>query len=464
MPPPVSVPRLVIASPSSGSGKTTVVVALARALRRRGFRVVTFKCGPDYLDPTYHARATGTVSPTLDGWMMGQAGVVSTFNDAAAGADIALIEGMMGLFDGATATTESGSTAEIALWLRAPVVLVVDVSAMARSIAALVHGFRTYDPRIELAGVIANRVGSRDHLQLVQAATAIPPLLGGLPNEREHSFPERHLGLVRADAKTLPDATLDHWATLAEEWLNLDAVRASASATPVPDVPTKGLPSASGVRCRIGIARDVAFDFYYEENLRLLRDHGAELVAFSPLEHAVLPDVDGVYFGGGYPELHGFALETNAMFRESVRRFIEDGGPVYAECGGLMYLTGAIRLANGQVHRMVGAIAAEVTMSDSLRAIGYVEAEAWRETILGPVGTRLRGHQFRYSELRNLAPTSGEDDAFVLRSPSGAPLGSAGIAPGNVLATYVHAHFASNPDVPGYFVERCAQYRRKRGK
>jgi cobyrinic acid a,c-diamide synthase len=250
---------------------------------------------------------------------------------------------------------------------------------------------------------------------------------------------------------------------VARDWLNVDAVLAAASASPLP-VPESPPRVSPGVKCRIGVASDAAFHFYYEENLRLLRDYGAELVAFSPLEHAVLPDVDGVYFGGGYPELHGFALETNATFRESVRCFIEAGGPVYAECGGLMYLTGAIRLTNGEVHRMVGAIAAESVMSDSLRAIGYVEAEASRDTILGPAGTRLRGHEFRHSELRNLALKSGADDAFVLTSPSGKRLGAAGVAQGNVLATYVHAHFASNPDAPRHFVERCARYRRERGE
>jgi cobyrinic acid a,c-diamide synthase len=264
----------------------------------------------------------------------------------------------------------------------------------------------------------------------------------------------------------LPAATLEHWASVAREWLNLDAVLAAASASPlpVPEALPKISPRATPGKCRIGVARDAAFQFYYEANLRLLRECGAELVPFSPLEHAVLPEVDGVYFGGGYPELHAFALETNAMFRESVRRFIEEGGPVYAECGGLMYLTGAIRLASGEVHRMVGAIPAEAVMSHSLRVIGYVEAEASRETVLGPAGTRLRGHEFRHTELRNLAPRFGADDAFVLTSPSGKSLGAAGIAVDNVLATYVHAHFASNPDVPRHFVERCASHRRAREK
>ncbi|HEX4446360.1 MAG TPA: cobyrinate a,c-diamide synthase [Polyangiaceae bacterium] len=459
-----SLPRVVIGGVASGVGKTTVTVAIARALGARGLRVALFKCGPDYLDPTYHARAIDGPSHNLDGWMRGRDAVRATFARAARDADVSLIEGVMGLYDGASPTSESGSTAEIAKWLQAPVLLAVDAGGMARSIAAVVEGFRDFDPDLRLAGAIANRVGGRGHLDLLRQALRDPPVLGGLPPDPGHAFPERHLGLRRADEATLPSALLDHWGALAEEWFDLDAILGVARSSPDLGLAPEHTTKTVGVRCRLGIARDEAFHFYYEDNLRRLESLGAELVPFSPVHDAGLPEVDGLYLGGGYPEAHAAALAANTPMREAVARFARAGGPVYAECGGLMYLTRGIVTVEGEEHAMVGLLPSRARMCGKLQALGYVEVETTASTILGAAGVRFRGHQFRYSEL---APALGEskgeaERVYSLRGRRGDGAVLEGYRTQNVLASYVHAHWASNPGVASGLVESCVKHRAAR--
>lgn len=458
-----SIPRLVIAGVSSGVGKTTVMVALTRALRARGLRVALFKCGPDYLDPTYHARASGATSHNLDGWMMGRDAVLSTFRRQSEGADIALVEGVMGMFDGASPTGGEGSTAEIAGWLAAPVVLVVDASGMARSVAALVQGFARFDPEVNLAAVLCNRVGSRGHLDLLRQAQRSPPILGGLPKNEEQRFPERHLGLRTADEATLPEARLDRWGALAEEWVALDALLEVARSAPlIPPAHEEAYPEreARPRACSIGVAFDEAFHFYYADNLRRLEASGAELVRFSPLADARLPDVDGLYLGGGYPELHAERLAENASMRAAIVAFAERGAPIYAECGGLMVLTEAIVALDGREFPMAGLFPARAVMRDRLQALGYVEVETQTKTLLGAAGLRFRGHQFRYSELQP-APASAEH-AYSIRRRRGGEVTREGYLSRNVLASYVHAHWASNPLAAEGFVASCAAHRNLR--
>jgi len=453
-------PRLVLAGVSSGVGKTTVSVALTRALRARGLRVAVFKCGPDYLDPTYHARAAGAASQSLDGWMMGRDAVLATFALASRGADVALIEGMMGLFDGAGADGDDGSTAQIAKWLEAPVALVVDAGGMARSLAAIVHGFASFDPVLRVTAVVANRVGGRGHLDLLHVAQKAPPVVGGLPADASHAFPERHLGLRTADEATVPDALLDHWADQASRWIDIDALLEIARSAPPIAVGDAAGPTASPARagsCRIGIAQDSAFHFYYADNLRRLEALGAQLVPFSPIADRRLPEVDGLYLGGGYPELFARDLAANGPMRDAVRAFAEGGAPVYAECGGLMYLTRAIVTIDGARHAMAGVIPAEARMCPQLQALGYVEVETRAATILGPACTRFRGHQFRYSELSPAADRASTDHVYALRtrgSPDSVP---EGYRVRNVVASYVHAHWASSPGVPAALVGACAR-------
>jgi cobyrinic acid a,c-diamide synthase len=459
------VPRLVIAGVASGVGKTTVTVALARALRARGLRVALFKCGPDYLDPTYHTRATGRPTHNLDGWMMGRDAVLSTFLGATQDADIALIEGVMGLFDGASPTGEEGSTAEIAKWLAAPVVLVVDASGMARSVAAIAHGFVHFDPALQLIGVIANRVGSLGHADLLRKALNSSAFFSALPREVAHAFPERHLGLRTADEAALPERLFEAWGTRAEEWLAIDRLLDHARGSPpLSDDSVSSEPRATAQRTgiRIGIAQDDAFHFYYLENLRSLEAHGATLVPFSPIRDPALPDVDGLYLGGGYPEIYASELSANASLRVQIVAFAQRGGPIYAECGGLMYLSRAIRTLDGAGHEMVGLLPSEAHMTDKLQALGYVEIETQARTLLGAKGTRFRGHQFRYSELVPPLTESDIDMAYSLRRRRGGETSREGYFMGNVLASYVHAHWASNPAVAQAFVAACARFRSAR--
>ncbi|HLX38319.1 MAG TPA: cobyrinate a,c-diamide synthase, partial [Candidatus Binataceae bacterium] len=340
----INIPRVVIAATGSGVGKTTATVALIGALRARGLKVAAFKCGPDYLDPTYHRRAAGANSHNLDGWMMGREAVLATFARATRGCDLAIIEGMMGLYDSATPTGDEGSTAEIAKWLDAPVLLVVDASGMARSIAAMTLGYANFDPALKVAGVICNRVGSRGHLEILRQASSDVPVVGGLPGDAEIAFPERHLGLRAADDDAVPQRLFDAWSNFASEWLELDAILSIARSAP--ELPPDHIVKPNGHRptiCRIGLAWDDAFHFYYEDNLRRLEEAGAELVRFSPSHDETLPEVDGLYFGGGYPEVLVRELSVNHRMFDHIRRFAESTRPIYAECGGLMYLAEAIR-------------------------------------------------------------------------------------------------------------------------
>jgi cobyrinic acid a,c-diamide synthase len=447
--------RLVIAGTSSGVGKTTVTVALARALRARGLRVVAFKCGPDYLDPTYHARATGAACHNLDGWMMGREAVRATFARASAGADIALIEGVMGLFDGASPVEDAGSTAEIAKWLEAPVLAVVDASGIARTIAAIVGGLVAFDRDLRIGGVVASRVGSRGHLELLRRASPFPPIVGGLPVVESLKFPDRHLGLVAADRVALPYAIFDAWGGHAAEWFDLDAVLALARSVPAIEPPASQAPAQP--RCRIALARDDAFHFYYDDNLRRLEDAGAELVPFSPLEDETVPDVDGVYLGGGYPELHAWELSENRMMRSALAVLAARGTPIYAECGGMMYLSEAIITRDGTRHPMVAALPGEAVMADKLQALGYVEVETQARSLLGGAGARFRGHQFRYSEL--VGVPDGAERIYKLRRRRDGATTAEGYRRANVVGSYVHAHWASNPEIPRAFVAACVAAR-----
>ncbi len=456
----MTIPRLVIAGTSSNVGKTTVMVGLVRALRARGLRVAVFKCGPDYLDPTYHVRAADVPCHNLDGWMMGRDAVLSTFTHASQGADIALLEGVMGLFDGASPTSDEGSTAEIAKWLQAPVLLVCDAGGMARSIAALARGFSTFDADLHIAGLICNRIGSRGHLDLLRKATgSSPPVMGGLPKEAALAFADRHLGLHSADRATVPEEVFVAWGDRVSEWCDVDAIVALARAAPaLPEVPAMERIVGEEAQCRIGLAFDEAFHFYYDNNLRRLESLGAELVRFSPMRDAHLPDVDGLYFGGGYPEVYAEVLSRNSSMRKAVAAFAEAQGPIYGECGGLMYLSNGIRAVDGTLHAMVGLIPGEAEMKDRLQALGYVEVDTQDATMLGPSGLRFRGHQFRYSDFR--LPAEVECVYSVRRRRDG-ELFQEGYRKGNTLVSYVHAHWASNPLLAEGFIQSCASYARR---
>jgi cobyrinic acid a,c-diamide synthase len=461
MSPLVGTPRIVVAGTASGVGKTTAAVGLMAALRARGLKLAPFKCGPDYLDPTYLVRAANAPSHNLDGWMMGQRAVARTFARGAGDADIAVIEGMMGLFDSATPTSETGSTAEIAKWLAAPVLLVLDASGIARTVAALGAGFASFDPELRLAGLICNRVGSRGHLNLLRQASPEVPVVGGLPSRADCAFPERHLGLFSAREQSIPSAWLETWGKLVSEWFDLDLVLQIARSAPPIEVADLAQEKAGPTRCRIGIAYDDAFHFYYEDNLRRLEALGAELVYFRPTDDRRLPEVDGLYLGGGYPEAAARELSSNRAMIEAIRDFAERGGPIYAECGGLMYLTQGIRTTEGAQFPMAGLFPGVAVMSDRLQALGYVEVETVGESLLGPPGLRFRGHQFRYSTLET--PDDRGERVYRVVPRWGGERFAEGYRVYNVLASYIHAHWASNPRAAQGFVESCARWRRRHG-
>jgi cobyrinic acid a,c-diamide synthase len=450
--------RLLIAGVSSGVGKTTFTLGLCGALRRRGLAVSVFKCGPDYLDPTYHRAASGRSVHNLDSWLMREPVLVSTFQRHAA--EVSLIEGVMGLFDGASPHAATGSSAEIAGWLRAPIVLVCDASGMARSVAALAHGFASFDPAVPVSALICNRVGSRGHLALLERAMASRPglrvpLLGGLSKNAAPRFAGRHLGLESARELDLAPA-VEAWAGQVESWCDVDGLLALARSAPELATP-EAAPMASTPRCRIGVADDAAFHFYYEANLHLLERAGAELVRFSPLADASSGDLDGVYIGGGYPELYARELSRNQSMLESLRDHARRGRPIYAECGGLMYLSEAIATLDGEEHAMLGLVPGKARMTSELQALGYVEVETLDDTPLGPAGTTFRGHQFRYSRFE--APRRpARYRLTVARSGARA---DEGFGQGHVLGSYVHAHWADSPLIPGRFVERCVAARER---
>jgi len=447
-----SVPCLVISGTHSGVGKTTVAIALMIAYVRRGLKVQAFKIGPDFIDPTFHRAATGRASHNLDGWMLPRDANLALYSSASEGADLSIVEGVMGLFDGRSANEGSGSTAEMAKWLGAPVVLVVDGAAMARSAAALVHGFESFDPDLGVAGTIFNRVSSENHFaylrdSLRSSCNATP--LGYLPTEPAITLPERHLGLHLADEVLTPTllAALADWI---ERTINLDAVLTLARSTRLPpQVPRFPEKLARTDRARIAVAKDRAFQFYYDENLRQLQEGGAALVEFSPIDAPCLPDgVDGLYLGGGYPELHAAALAANASMRQSVCSFANSGAPVYAECGGFMYLTEAIVDLDGRQHEMCGIFPTRARMQRRLAALGYAELETLQNAAWLRAHERMRGHEFRYSTIDEMPASVPR--IYNVQTTHGSRLD--GFLAGAVLASYLHVHFRSCPAFAERFI------------
>ncbi|MFC4030496.1 cobyrinate a,c-diamide synthase [Streptomyces polygonati] len=443
-----AVPRLVVAAPSSGSGKTTVATGLMAAFAGRGLAVSPHKVGPDYIDPGYHALATGRPGRNLDPYLCGTRAIAPLFLHGAAGSELAVVEGVMGLFDGASGHGELASTAQVAKLLRAPVVLVVDASSQARSVAALVHGFASWDPEVRLGGVILNKVGSPRHEEILRAALdeAGVPVLGALHRADDLHVPSRHLGLVPAPER----------AAQARDWVRASAARVRAScdlagllalartAPPLDAAPWD--PGAAGSPPRrapvIALAAGPAFTFAYPEQAELLTAAGAELAAFDPLSDETLPEgTAGIVLGGGFPEVYAPELSANTRLRKEVAAF---RGPIAAECAGLLYLS---REVDGAP--MCGVLDATAAMSDRL-TLGYREAVALGDSVLAPAGTRLRGHEFHRTRLE---PGAGDRPAWGFTRPERR---TEGFAENNVHASYLHVHWAAEPSLARRFVERCA--------
>jgi cobyrinic acid a,c-diamide synthase len=453
------IPRIVLAAPASGSGKTTVTLGIMAALRRRGLRVAPFKVGPDYIDPQFHRVAAVRESYNLDRFFLGEEGIRRTFAHGVAGAEIAIIEGVMGLFDGLSPESNDGSTADVAAILGAPVVLVVDAAGMGRSLAALLQGFRTFDPRIEIAGVILNGLKTERHLEYLRSALDAEkiPILGCLIRDADLSLPERHLGLVPPPEHAALDRLIDSIASAVEKTIDLErlielasGVNAIRSVAPRPSVPIPLRP------IRIGWAEDEAFSFSYRENKDLLEEAGAEIVTFSPLKDAAFPeDLDALWIGGGYPEIFVEELSRNRTMIEAIRSFADRGKVIHAECGGLMYLCEWFEKADGERVPLVRLIPGGTRLSDKLQSFGYAEATLLRDLPFGLAGTKIRGHRFHYSEymaVEELLPA-----AYSLHRPSGKECGTEGLVRGNVIASYLHIHLGSRPESARYFVDCIAR-------
>ncbi|MFJ3201062.1 cobyrinate a,c-diamide synthase [Streptomyces sp. NPDC086989] len=466
------VPRLVVAAPSSGSGKTTVATGLMAAFSERGLAVSPHKAGPDYIDPGYHALATGRPGRNLDAFMCGPELVAPLFAHGAAGCDLAVVEGVMGLYDGAAGRGELASTAQVAKLLRAPVVLVVDASSQSRSVAALVHGFASFDPQVRLGGVILNKVGSDRHEAMLREALeeAGMPVLGVLRRAPQVAAPSRHLGLVPV-AERRSDA-LSSVAALAEQvraGCDLDALMALARTAPpldceawsaegpgTPDGPGQGtgagapavVGGATGGRPVVAVAGGAAFTFSYAEHAELLTAAGAEVVTFDPLRDEALPDgTAGLVIGGGFPEVYAPELSANEPLRAAVAAFAAAGGPVAAECAGLLYLA---RSLDGKP--MCGVLDADARMSERL-TLGYREAVAVSDSALAATGTRLRGHEFHRTVIE---PGASAAPAWGFTHPERRV---EGFVQRGVHASYLHTHWAAEPSVARRFAQAAAAHR-----
>ena len=466
-------PRVLIAAAGSGSGKTTIVCGLLSAFRRRGLSVCAYKVGPDYIDPDHHRAAGRCPAYSLDTWLTPPETMTALFAWTAEGSDLAVVEGVMGLYDGGRGGI--GSSAEIAKRLKLPVVLAINAQSVGESAAAVALGFREYDREVDLRGVILNRLGSPSHGDIIAEALARVgiPLLGALARDEALTLPERHLGLVPAGEA--PAGRLELAGAAVESGVDLDAILALArSAPPLHALPMpRAQPAARGVQ--IAVARDDAFSFYYPDSLMALETRGAELVFFSPMADGALPEAHGLILGGGFPEVFAQKLEDNVLMRRSVNCAAERGLPILAECGGLMYLTRSITDFGGQSFEMAGVIPARCRMHKRLQAVGYVEATALRDTVICPAGTVLRGHEFHFSSMipdvtiHHVGMSDvadGPEDfpsAFSIERKRTGAACPGGYAKGDVLASYLHLNLMGAPDAANHFLRRCAAFRARNG-
>jgi cobyrinic acid a,c-diamide synthase len=448
-------PRVVIAGASSGVGKTIITAGITRALIRRGLQVATFKAGPDFIDPSFLALASGRPCHNLDTWMLPRAALLEIFARSAAPADIAVIEGMMGLYDGRGPVSDDGSTAQLARVLRAPVVLVVDASRAARSIAALVEGYRRFDRRVALAGAIANWLASERHAAWVREAitsqTSVS-VIGALTRNPGMTVPARHLGLVQAGDMPDSDGIVDRAADFMEASIDLDNLLVIARSAPALRSPEQATSEESTDRVRIGVARDAAFSFYYAANLDLLERHGADIVQFSPITDPELPsELAGMYLGGGYPEIHAAELAGNESMKESIRGASRAGMPIYAECGGMLYLGRKLTDLENVGHDFAGVLDFEAVMEPRRTALGYAEITALSDTPILSERASARGHEFHYSRI--VRGASDYKTAYRVETSSG--VRNDGFTSGSIVASYVHLHFASQPGLVPKWLAAC---------
>jgi len=460
------IPRVILAGDRSSAGKTTISVGIMALLKEQGLTVQPFKVGLDYIDPSYHSMITGNMGGNLDGYLMSDRAVVETFVHSSGSADIAVIEGVRGLYEGLESLSDVGSTAQIAKILRTPVILIVDAQSITRSTAAIVKGYREFDRGVNLRGVILNKIGSDRHADKARMAiekyTGIE-VLGAIPRSNAMKLTMRHLGSVpaREGASKVEgfDAKIEKIKESIRDNLNLKRIVEIAGEAPQireqkPEIFTSG--ETCGVR--IGVALDEAFNFYYKDNIDLLQCKGAEIVHFSPVHDKTIPEVDGLIIGGGYPEIFASELADNGAMRRSIYEASRRGMPIYAECGGLMYLMRSLDVEDGSRYAMAGVFEGVASMKHA-RTIGYVMGRFGTDTPIGQEGALFKGHEFHHSAITDLPP--GTKFACRLDRGTGICNGLDGIISQNTLASYTHLHAASYVPMSGKFVESCAVYREK---
>lgn len=462
----MTMPRLIFAGDRSSAGKTTISTGVMSLLHERGLAVQPFKVGLDYIDPSYHSLVTGRQGENLDGFLMGEQAVVEAFQHSAEGTDVAIIEGVRGLYEGLEALSDTGSTAQIAKTLKAPVILVVDAQSITRSTAAIVKGYKDFDRGVNIKGVILNKVGSDRHAEKARLAiekyTGVE-VLGAIPRNKGMSLTMRHLGLIpaREGASRVDDfdARIGKIKAVIREHVNINRLLEIAKGAPKLKTSKQSIfvkEKSSGVR--IGVALDEAFNFYYKDNVELLKLKGADVVYFSPLHDREMPEADGLVIGGGYPEFFAGDLADNGSMRKSIAEASENGMPIYAECGGMMYLTRALEDENGKRYDMVGAIEGVASMKH-IRHIGYVAGQLEKDTPIGVKGTFFKGHEFHYSIITDVP--SGTKFAYRMDRGIGIKDGMDGMLVNNTLGSYTHLHAASYLPFARNFVEACVEYKER---
>ena len=446
------IPGIMIAAPASGSGKTLFTCALLRLLERKGIRAAAFKCGPDFIDPMFHKKVLGTPSRNLDLYMAGEEGVRRSFAAGCAGAEIAVIEGVMGYFDGTGASGMEGSSYELATVLQTPVLLTADVRGMSRSAAAMIKGFTDYGEQKMICGAFLNRTSAvtAERIEGWLAKEAGIPVLGFFPADDELRLESRHLGLV--EPEEIPDLQqkIDHAADILEVTLNLEALFMAAGGAPALQVETGNPEEREGSSVTVAVAQDEAFSFYYEDNLELLEELGAKIVYFSPLHDRELPEADGLLIGGGYPELKAGELAANTGILASIRRAADSGMPILAECGGFQYLQEELVDKEGTAHRMCGVLKGSSRMTDRLVRFGYVEVSG--EGLYFGTGRTIRGHEFHYSD-------STENGSACKAVKPGGKSWDCMVVQGRIAAGYPHLYYRSCPAFAESFVIECGKFR-----
>ncbi|WP_409200248.1 Ni-sirohydrochlorin a,c-diamide synthase [Methanobrevibacter sp. DSM 116169] len=436
--------RIVLSGTGSAVGKTTISTGIMKALSKK-FKVQPFKVGPDYIDPSYHTLATGTCSRNLDSFFMKEEQIRDSYLKAMEDKDVAIIEGVRGLYEGIDSINDIGSTASVAKALNAPVVLIVNSRSLVKSAAALVLGFKSLDPDINIAGVILNKVKNKDHY--LKTKKSIEQLvnvevLGGIKRDDSIAIEERHLGLVPAIEKENSLKYIDIWAKLIEESIDLDRLIEIMKTAPKITGKRQDIWSVKNkTKVKIAVAYDEVFNFYYKENLEGLKANNAKIKYFSPLKDNELPDVDGIYIGGGYPELFAKELSNNTNLLKQIKDFHLDNRPIYAECGGLLYLMNAI-----SNYKMADIYPYKSLLTDKVQALKYTIAEVQEDNIISKKGEKFNGHEFHYTKV-----LVDEDDiknkmAFNILRGKGSYNNQDGFIDKNTLASYVHTHIAALPD------------------